>query len=53
MLLLPSELLGELVTDEEALDAPERMDSSLIFVFSGSKTLAGLNPPVVMFSMPS
>lgn len=40
--MAPSESVGELATEEEALDASERMDSSLILVWSGSSsTLTG------------
>jgi hypothetical protein len=37
----PSESVGELVTDDEALDPTESIDSSLIFVFNGKSTLTG------------
>jgi hypothetical protein len=36
-------MVGELTTEDEALDAPDMMDSSLIFVCSGRSTLAGWN----------
>jgi hypothetical protein len=37
----PSESVGELATDDEALDPIESIDSSLIFVFNGKSTLTG------------
>lgn len=37
----PSKSVGELATDDEALDPTESIDSSLIFVFSGKRTLTG------------
>lgn len=44
-----SGFVGELDTDEEALEASERIDSSLIFVWSGCKTLMHRSVPPAEF----
>jgi hypothetical protein len=40
-----SEWVGELASGDEALDASEVIDSSLIFVWSGKNALAGRRSP--------
>ena len=43
--MFPSESVGELATEEEALELSDRMDSSLILVWRGSSTLTGRIAP--------
>jgi hypothetical protein len=47
-----SESVGELASEDEALDPPDVMDSSLIFVCSGGNTLADRRSPWSLGSSP-